>query len=98
MHESISVQHARRTEMNIKKMKLPWRAWHGTHIVDAEDNAVAFNVGKEHAKFIVEAVNAFKEAETVVCADCGVAQVAELQPEFGFHGPGCSEIKSADDE
>jgi hypothetical protein len=78
--------------MRIKKMNLPWRACRGTHIVDAEDNAIAFNVRKDHAAFIVSVVNVFEESELVQCEDCGVMQV------FGIHKPECSEISKIEEK
>lgn len=41
------------------KHNLPWKAWNG-HIVTAKGptDCVAFNVGKDRAKLIVDAVNA----------------------------------------
>lgn len=39
------------------RQRLPWRVW-DQHVVDCDDKAVAFNVGVERAKFIVELANA----------------------------------------
>lgn len=37
-------------------MRLPWKVWE-THIIDCDGNAIAFNVGRRMAEFIVRDVN-----------------------------------------
>lgn len=39
-----------------EKLKLPWKVW-DLHVLDCDGNGIAWNVGYEIAKFIVEQVN-----------------------------------------
>ncbi len=51
--------------MKTNKLRLPWRQW-DLHVVDCDENGVAWNVGVERARYIAESVNRFDQLTKAV--------------------------------